>query len=917
MFTLRGHLCVAILCLSLPASGGIAQTPNLVPMHQENRVAQGADLGPRTLLTGHVPRWARAENLTATPVDPTQPLRLTIVMSRAPAVQDAFEQLLAEQQDPTSPHYHQWLTPQQLGSLYGPTQTDVDAVTSWAASQSLHLQSVAPNHLFLEFTGTVGETAGAFRTSFGYFTLNGTARLSVESEPMVPSALAPVIAAVRGLADIPEAPQVHAESVAVQPLYTNGSANTTHYLTPNDFATIFDLSSIYSAGNTGAAIGSTPQHIAIIDESDLVTQDIADYAAKVGIASYTLHTIYPAAVDPGLGSSQDETTLDAMRTIGTAPGAVSDLLIVGSNNGGLYTAASYNMNTLLDPVMTMSWGSCETSSSTAIVTTWDSLYAIGAAEGITSFVSAGDSGAAGCDAHGGAPPVTTQLLAINAFCSSSYVTCVGGTEFNDTANPSLYWSATNGTGLASALSYIPEGAWNEPTTSTGTEEIDATGGGFSLIIAKPVWQTGTGVPADSARDTPDISFPSSGHDGYYGCYNLNCESGHFEYFYGTSAAAPGMAGVQALLNTHAGKSQGNINPLLYKLAGTSAASRIFHDTTIASSGVTSCSPAVPSMCNNSTPSYTALTGGLSGYLLQTGYDEVTGLGSLDVSNFLEAAVSVATTLTLRASSTTANTTQTLTFTATLNPASTSVASPTGTVQFYANGIAFGSPVTLSNNVATSVPQAFAPAGTYGVTAVYSGDAYYSGSNATAVSITTTLLGYTLTPNSQSLSFTSGATSGNAATVTLTSINGFAGTVAMGCSMSSSSAAFQPSCTIAPGSAVLTSAGTATASVSITSTAAQRQLAAPSPGKEAGFAASILAALMLLLLPWPRRAPKGLFLAMIACVGVMCVTGCGGSNTSSSNTGAITRSSAGSYTVTVTGSAPGTTSVAATFNLTIN
>jgi len=287
--------------------------------------------------------------------------------------------------------------------------------------------------------------------------------------------------------------------------------------------------------------------------------------------------------------------------------------------------------------MTISYGGCEQGASSD-VTFYNALFSTAAAEGISTFVSSGDSEATGCATAGDAPKTSTQVLSINALCSSSYVTCVGGTEFNDTASPSSYWSSSNGTGLSSALSYIPEGAWNEPySTSAHAYEVLGTGGGPSLYIAKPSWQTGTGVPADGARDTPDIAFPSAGHDGYYSCLDGTCGTGtspssSFIVFAGTSAASPGMAGIMALVVQKTGHAQGNFNPTLYRLAAST--SNIFHDATPATSGVSSCSLATASMCNNSTPGVSALTGGLAGYALTTGYDLATGLGSLDVANLL-------------------------------------------------------------------------------------------------------------------------------------------------------------------------------------------------------------------------------------------------------------------------------------------
>ncbi len=192
-------------------------------------------------------------------------------------------------------------------------------------------------------------------------------------------------------------------------------------------------------------------------------------------------------------------------------------------------------------------------------------------------------------------------------------------------------------GYVSALSYIPEGAWNDPG-SAGAYTVGATGGGVSSVVATPSWQTGTGVPsARAGRYTPDVSFTASAdHDGYLVCMAAiggDCGNGFIEIFGGTSASAPDMAGVAALLDQSMGSAQGNITPNIYALAASYPGS--FHDVTVTSSGVASCSVTTPSMCNNSIPGNTTLTGGTQGFLVQTGYDEATGWGSLDITNFIQ------------------------------------------------------------------------------------------------------------------------------------------------------------------------------------------------------------------------------------------------------------------------------------------
>ena len=140
---------------------------------------------------------------------------------------------------------------------------------------------------------------------------------------------------------------------------------------------------------------------------------------------------------------------------------------------------------------------------------------------------------------------------------------------------------------------------------------------------------------------PDVSFSASSHDGYFGCFAANNEScaprlnGSFAFgiFSGTSAVAPSMAGIAALLNQKMGSAQGNLNPRLYALAATPG-NGVFHDVTVSTSGVLGCNISVPSMCNNSTPGPGGLAGGLPGYAVGPGYDEATGLGSIDVANLL-------------------------------------------------------------------------------------------------------------------------------------------------------------------------------------------------------------------------------------------------------------------------------------------
>jgi subtilase family serine protease len=603
----------------------------------------------------------------------------------------------------------------------------------------------------------------AFGTELHYYKVSGKQLLSVSSDPTIPESLAPAIRSVRGLFTIEERPfHFAAPEEAIAPNLTISSGGTTyHFLAPDDFATIYDL----PAGVTGA--GTT---IGIVAEARTDAADFNNFKSLTGSTFSNPTEVIPTAfggVDPGpaytapqsCGSScgllddQGEATLDVLRAGSVAPGASLLLVTASSASGGIGVDAQYfvQSNPVPAQVMSISFGACELAAGPSGVDFWDSLFQQAAGEGISVFVSSGDSGASGCDSAFTTPPASPYPNSPNYICSSSYATCVGGTEFNDSTNPSIYWNSNNGVGLASALSYIPEGAWNEPLTSGSTPEVAATGGGVSAYILTPSWQTGTGVPsARSGRYTPDVSFSASGHDGYFACFAAgsgSCVSGSggtpFTVFSGTSAAAPGMAGVAALLNQQSRAAQGNLNPSLYAMAaGTPAA---FHPVSVASSGVSNCTTATPSMCNNSIPGPTALSGGQAGYQLgQTGgYSLVAGLGSLDVAQFINGYTNTGSSKPTPTVTLLAQPTVTTAQSASILITVTGGTPPTGTVTLYSGS--YASAVTTldipgpgSNSVYIVIPSGALALGTDTLTASYTSTSlnYADASGSTTIVATT-------------------------------------------------------------------------------------------------------------------------------------------------------------------------------------
>lgn len=634
-------LGTAALVAFLAGTGLRAQT--------SDRITQPVSLSRLQALANHHPLWANAANdVGAVPAD-LQLNQFTLVLARTPHQQQAFEQFLAAQQDPASPQFHHWLTPAQVGQRFGLSDHDLAALRAWLEAQGLRVNWIAPGRNFIGFGGAAADVNRAFQTELHFYNVNGLQRLSVASDPMIPAALTPVIAAVRGFYSIQDRPSQRTQLAQSAPDFSNGG---NHFIAPGDFATIYDLPQNLSGA--GVTIG-------IVGWSFVDTADLENFRQQTGTSFANPADVVPTefgGLNPGSPytappdgcanclAGQEEATLDVMRSASVAQDA--SLLLVSSSqsgtNDGIGAAAQYLIQTSPVPaqIVNISFGDCEADAGASGVSYWNRLFEQAAAEGISVVVSSGDSGAAGCDLSFAPAPDSPQAVSPNYICASPYATCVGGTDFSDATNASTYWNSGNGNGLASALSYIPEGGWNEPLSPTSQLQIAASGGGVSQYLATPAWQQGIVPPANSGRYTPDVAFSASCREGYFGCLaadNGSCvenSSGKYSFvtFCGTSSAAPAMSGIAALLDQQmGGQPQGSLNAQIYALHSSAPSS--FHDVTIASSGVSNCTLALPSLCNNTVAGPSGLSGGESGYLVGPGYDEVTGLGSLDVQLFLQ------------------------------------------------------------------------------------------------------------------------------------------------------------------------------------------------------------------------------------------------------------------------------------------
>jgi len=546
--TLRSLSCAAAALMFLAGSLFAQNSQAAVP----NRITSPIDNDQLVTLHGNVSPFANSGNDHG-PVSPSLPLPdLTLVLSRSPEQQAAFDQYVAGEYDPNSPNYHQWLTPEQIGEHFGPSQGDIATITSWLTSQGFTVWRVTPDHMAIRFSGTAGLAESAFHTRIDNLVVHGVPHIGNMSDPSIPAALAPVVVGIKTLHNFLPHP-MHTggdrvefnrelggwERVANGALTTSSAASSPFHfassaaaarsavldsaglhplfginvpadpseeesayleedVTPWDFATIYNVAPLWSSG-----INGTGQTIAIAGTSDIDLSDVTTFRSTFGLPAGST----PTEIDTnglatectstsstavcGIGDLE-ENTIDVEWSGAVAPDAQIDLVVSGQNPAGtvdaVYDSAQYVVDNLTAKILNVSYGECELGNGTAENIAYYDLWQSAAAEGISVFVAAGDSGSAACDDGGdviGNPYPAQYGLSVSGLASTPFNTAVGGTDFSwckPTINSSgdvvgcptsstaqgspAYWntsnqSSTSGEPYESAAGYVPEIPWND------------------------------------------------------------------------------------------------------------------------------------------------------------------------------------------------------------------------------------------------------------------------------------------------------------------------------------------------------------------------------------------------------------------------------------------------------------------------
>lgn len=565
-----------------------------------------------------------------------------IVFKLAPAQQADLDKLLAEQQDAGSANYRRWLTPEGYAARFGMSDGDLAQVTSWLKSQGLTVDGFSRARTRVFFSGSAAQMESVFHTELHRYLVNGQISLANATEISVPQAISGMVLGVRGLETFRPQPRAR----VARPNFTSHVSGI-HFVSPGDFATIYNLKPLYDNGLDG-----TGEAIAVVGQTQIHPADVDAFRTAAGLSPKNLQLV--AVNGTGFSSGDEvEADLDVQWSGAVARGAAILYVYTGSNSSqNVFNALEYAIDNNLAPVITTSYGNCEANLGGFTATLRTDVQQANS-QGQTVMAASGDAGAADCETQ--TAKSATHGLAVDSPASVPEVTALGGSEFTGDATSSVsggnasadlpYWGATTGgnDNVSSALIYIPEMGWNDTAASIAASGgLSASGGGVSTVFSKPAWQTALTF-ADGHRDVPDVSLTASpDHDGSLICSQAAVTSsgssatsctagfrdsaGNLSPVGGTSVGSPAFAGIVAILNqaTQSG-GLGNINPTLYSLGGTGA----FHDITTGNN-IVPCTSGTPASGSASIRCPTSAPFQL-GYSAAAGYDLVTGLGSINAN----------------------------------------------------------------------------------------------------------------------------------------------------------------------------------------------------------------------------------------------------------------------------------------------
>lgn len=491
-------ICALLFLISRPADS------------QQSQIRQAINPSKLVVLKGNVHPWAQAR-FDRGPAPANLPMnQMLLVLKNTPSQTAQLQELLKEQQDPTSANYHKWLTPEEFGSQFGASEADIQKVSSWLTSQGFAINNVAKGRNVIEFSGNAAKVEATFHTAMHKYVISGKQYWANSNDPAVPEALTPVVAGIASLNNFPRRAAHRfagtftrtksgklAPKAAANPEFTyaagcngtgsNGSLTNCYALAPYDFATIYNVLPLWNANITGSG-----QTIAIVSDSDINAADFTNFRTLFGLPAGTLNQIHTNTA-PGVNANESEADVDIQWSGAVAPGAAIDLVIsqdsTTSFGGDLSAEYVINGSDSHNPkIIGYSYGLCEfflgSAGNKFYGDPGTGIWTQAAAEGIAVVVSTGDTGSTGCEnpqgTGGNAPSDQPAIygLAVSGIASTPYNVAVGGTDFNDgpLATAQTYWNSGNATTTQQSVKgYIPEIAYNDSCINAALDALYDSG----------------------------------------------------------------------------------------------------------------------------------------------------------------------------------------------------------------------------------------------------------------------------------------------------------------------------------------------------------------------------------------------------------------------------------------------------------
>ncbi len=647
---------VTALALSSPGAAAGAVAPS------------GVHRGPRTVQ--HAPTWtAHAKKVATVPAGRSQHVTVVLRMRH----RKAAERLAYAVSDPSSHQYRHFVTPEQWRRRFAPTDAQVAKVTSWLRSHGLHVGAVPANHRYVQASGTARQINAVFDTKLSVFRKSGKRVSAPANSLTAPSSVAPLVVAIDGLDSSARMSPLHVGGPGKQRKVSPSaaSAKTSNALPPPPlvFRNARPCSAYYGQKTadvpqtldnpiTYAPCGYVPSQlrgaygidqslaqgydgrgatVAVVDAfaSPTIAKDARKYARRNDphhpFRGYQFSQSLPASYryidECGAAGWYGEETLDVEAVHAMAPSA--NILYVGASSCADPDLAAAE-NTIIDNnlamVVTNSWGSAGEVSEPF----WHQTFLQAAAQGISILFSSGDSGD---------EIAATGTRTVDSPVNDPFVTGVGGTALAVGPQNNYLFEQGWGTGKST----LTNGAWDPSTPAY----LYGGGGGTSKVFRQPKYQRHV-VPRSISRyfggrgkwrAVPDVGMLGDPNTGFLVGQSQTRPNGKIRYseyrIGGTSLSSPLFAGVIAVADQVNGGSLGFLNPTLYDQAGSSAFRDVDHGRAV-TDGVARVD--FVNGYNRKDGTVTSLrTLGQTGTIFtRPGYDDVTGLGSPNGVDFLNA-----------------------------------------------------------------------------------------------------------------------------------------------------------------------------------------------------------------------------------------------------------------------------------------